>query len=116
YSYIRVTKTMAARRKRKKKSKRKIQFIPIIRNVYLRWSARIIGYFFMVTIGWVVLLCFINPPITWLMMQRGFERKSNGMEWKITKKWVRYNDLSDNLKRAAIAGEDARFMEHWGLD
>lgn len=107
---------MVAKQKRKKKSKRNIRFIPTIRNVYLRWSARIIGYFFAITIGWVVLLCFINPPITWLMVQRGLERKSDGKEWKITKKWVRYEDLSDHLKRAAIAGEDARFMEHWGLD
>src|SRR5690606_35527301 len=54
--------------------------------------------------------------VTWLMIQRGIERKSEGKEWKITKKWVAYEDLSDNLKRAAIAAEDARFMEHWGFD
>lgn len=50
------------------------------------------------------------------MIQRGFERKAAGKEWKITKTWIPYEALSDNLKRAAIAGEDARFMEHWGFD
>ena len=107
---------MAAKRKRRKKRLRKINVIPTIKNVYLRWMLRVVCYFFAVTIGWVILLRFINPPITWLMVQRGIERKADGEEWKITKKWIRYDDLSDNLKRAAISGEDARFMEHWGLD
>ncbi|SEL68487.1 monofunctional biosynthetic peptidoglycan transglycosylase [Parapedobacter koreensis] len=107
---------MAAKRKRRKLTKSIVRFIPVIRNVYLRWTLRIVAYFFAVTLGWVLLLCFINPPITWLMVQRGFERKSDGKAWKITKQWVSYEDLSDNLKRAAISGEDARFMEHWGFD
>ncbi|MGV3764252.1 monofunctional biosynthetic peptidoglycan transglycosylase [Parapedobacter sp.] len=107
---------MAAKRKRKRKRLRKINVIPSIRNAYLRWALRVLFYFLAVTICWVILLRFINPPITWLMVQRGIERKADGKEWKITKQWVPYNDLSDNLKRAAIAGEDARFMKHWGLD
>ena len=107
---------MATKRTRKRKTKRKYRFIPTIRNRYLRWAVRFVVYFFVFTMGWVLALRFINPPITWLMMQRGFERKSDGKEWKISKKWVKYADLSDNLKQAAIAGEDARFMEHWGFD
>lgn len=107
---------MATKQKRRRKRKGLSRYIPKVKNKYLRWSLRVVVYFFVVTIAWVVLLSFINPPITWLMVQRGIERKADGKEWKITKKWVRYDDLSDNLKRAAIAGEDARFMEHWGLD
>ncbi|HWK99996.1 MAG TPA: monofunctional biosynthetic peptidoglycan transglycosylase [Parapedobacter sp.] len=107
---------MAAKRRRRKKTLRKTNVIPAIKNVYLRWTLRVICYFFAVTLGWVILFRFINPPITWLMVQRGIERKADGKEWKIKKKWIRYDDLSDNLKRAAIAGEDARFMDHWGLD
>lgn len=107
---------MAAKRKQKKRTNSWIRFIPKIKNRYLRWTLRVIVYFFAITIAWVMLLRFINPPITWLMVQRGFERKSDGREWKITKQWIRYEDLSDNLKRAAIAGEDARFPDHWGFD
>lgn len=99
-----------------KTRKRKKRFSPTISNKYLRWAVRIVVYFFIFTIGWVAVLRFINPPVTWLMIQRGFERKSDGKGWQITKKWVKYADLSENLKRAAIAGEDARFMEHWGFD
>ena len=107
---------MTPKRKHRKKQKGLTQFIPKINNKYLRWSLRIIVYFFVITITWVIALRFINPPITWLMIQRGVERKGAGKDWKITKKWIAYEALSDNLKRAAIAGEDARFMEHWGLD
>lgn len=107
---------MTTKQKRKKKNKRFARFVPTINNVYLRWALRIVVSFVSITVTWVVLLRFVNPPITWLMIQRGFERKSDGKEWKITKKWIHYEDLSDNLKRAAITGEDARFMEHWGLD
>ncbi len=77
---------------------------------------RAVVYFLAITIGCVILLRFINPPITFLMIQRGVERKSEGKDWKITKKWVKYSELSDNLKKAAVSGEDARFMEHWGFD
>lgn len=107
---------MATKRIRKRKTTRKHRFIPTIRNRYLRWAVRFVVYFFILTISWVIALRFINPPITWLMVQRGFERKSDDREWKISKKWVKYADLSDNLKKAAIAGEDARFIEHWGFD
>ncbi len=107
---------MATKRRHRRKPKRKFRLIPTIKNSYLRWTVRVVVYFFVLTISWTVLLRFVNPPVTWLMVQRGFERKSDGKEWKISKKWVKYADLSDNLKRAAIAGEDAHFLEHWGFD
>lgn len=73
-------------------------------------------YFFAITILWVLLLKFINPPISILMIQRGFEYQSKGEGFKLKKNWVSYDKLNDHLKRAAIASEDARFMEHWGFD
>jgi len=86
------------------------------RKRMLRWTLRVALGFFAVTIGWVIILRFVNPPLTWLMVQRAIERKSDGKEWKISKRWVKYEDLSDNLKRAALSGEDANFMKHWGFD
>ncbi len=58
----------------------------------------------------------MNPPVTYLQLQRAVERKMDGKEWKIEKKWMPYAELSDNLKRAAIAGEDATFLKHNGFD
>ncbi|MFC3196367.1 monofunctional biosynthetic peptidoglycan transglycosylase [Parapedobacter deserti] len=107
---------MATKRKRRKKHNGLVRLIPTVRNKYLRWGLRIVSWFIAITVSWVILLAFINAPVTWLMVQRAIERRSDGKEWKITKQWVRYEDLSDHLKRAAITGEDARFMKHWGFD
>jgi monofunctional biosynthetic peptidoglycan transglycosylase len=84
------------------------KFLNIIRKVTL--------WFFAITFLWVLLFRFINPPISYLMVQRGFERKAEGKDWKIEKSWVDIEDLSNNLKIAALAGEDANFLNHWGFD
>jgi monofunctional biosynthetic peptidoglycan transglycosylase len=39
--------------------------------------------FFGLSIFWVLLYRFVNPPVTWLMVSRGFERKADGKPWKI---------------------------------
>lgn len=81
-----------------------------------KWTFIIVGGFFAITIFWVVALRFINPPITYLMIQRGFEWKESGKGFKIEKEWLDYDDISNNLKKAAIAGEDAYFLTHNGFD
>lgn len=65
---------------------------------------------------WVLLYRYINPPGTWLMLTRGFERRAAGKEWKIDKKWVDFEDISDPMKRAAVAAEDQKFLDHFGFD
>lgn len=86
------------------------------RKKFGKLVAHLFLYFIMITAGWVVLLRFINPPVTWLMLQRGFERKLEGKAWKLEKEWVRYDDLSENLRRAVVTAEDAHFMVHAGFD
>lgn len=81
-----------------------------------KWTAYLIGGFFALTIFWVVSLRFVNPPITYLMIKRGFEWKATGKGFKIEKDWLNYADISNNLKKAAIAGEDAHFLTHSGFD
>lgn len=73
-------------------------------------------WFFAITVLWVIVYRFVNPPVTWLMIQRGFERKADGKDWKIDKEWRNFDELSTNLKYAAMAGEDANFLHHWGFD
>ncbi|MBC7653102.1 MAG: monofunctional biosynthetic peptidoglycan transglycosylase [Oligoflexus sp.] len=80
------------------------------------WIGKLMLWFFAATIVWVLLYKFIDPPITYLMIERGFERKVDGKDWKIDKKWKDFDELSINLKKAAIAGEDATFMSHHGFD
>lgn len=64
----------------------------------------------------VILFRFVNPPFTWLMIQRGFERKAAGKDWKVDKKWVDFNDIATPMKRAAVAAEDQTFLENHGFD
>lgn len=94
---------------KRKKQKRKYSKVK-------KWATKIILGFFALTFVWVILLKFINPPITYLIVKRGIERKVEGKEWLIRRSWVDYEDISDHLKRAAIAGEDANFMTHHGFD
>ncbi len=47
---------------------------------------------------------------------RGFERKSDGKDWKIDKKWISFDDIADPMKRAAVAAEDQTFLENHGFD
>jgi monofunctional biosynthetic peptidoglycan transglycosylase len=94
-----------------KQAKSKFSFKKI-RNIVLK----VFLWFFTISIFWVFLYKFINPPITFLMVQRGFERKANGKDWKIDKQWRNFEELSLNLKKAAIAGEDSRFLNHYGFD
>ena len=65
---------------------------------------------------WVLAYRFINPPITLLMIQRNWERKANDKPGKIEKKWVKFDDISDNMKRAAVSAEDQLFLQHMGFD
>lgn len=50
------------------------------------------------------------------MIDRGFERKSAGKDWKIDKTWVPFDQMSINIKKAAVAAEDQLFLEHHGFD
>ncbi|MDO7745125.1 MAG: monofunctional biosynthetic peptidoglycan transglycosylase [Pedobacter sp.] len=82
----------------------------------IAWITRIAVWFVSVSILWVLAYRFINPPITMLMIMRNIERKSNGKTFKTEKDWVDLEDMSDNIKRAAIAGEDQLFVHHAGFD
>ena len=75
-----------------------------------------IFWFLDVSLIWVLIYRFINPPITYLMLQRAVEREIDGKDLKINKSWMRIEDISTNLKKAAIAGEDINFLNHWGFD
>lgn len=64
----------------------------------------------------IALMTVVNPEST------AFERsavysvvaKTGALKWR--QSWAPYDDISDNLKRAVIASEDASFNEHEGVD
>ena len=72
--------------------------------------------FILGSIFFVLLYRFVNPPITFLMIQRGFERKAAGKDWRIDKQWVSFDEIAEPMKRAAVAAEDQSFLENHGFD
>lgn len=77
---------------------------------------RIFLWFLLVSVLWVLAYRFINPPVTLLMVLRNIERKSDDKPVKLEKKWVDFEDMSDNMKRAAVSAEDQLFLKHIGFD
>lgn len=77
---------------------------------------KILLWFFAITVLWVLSYSVINPPITLLMIQRNTERKAKDKPAKADRKWVKFEDISDNMKRAAVSAEDQLFLKHMGFD
>ncbi|MBB6123920.1 monofunctional biosynthetic peptidoglycan transglycosylase [Sphingobium subterraneum] len=77
------------------------------RSPWILWPLRIVGGFIALSVLMVVLYRFVPPPVTLTML---FDR--NG----ITKDWMSLDDMSPNMARAAIAGEDGKFCLHHGFD
>ena len=61
-------------------------------------------------LGWVLYYVDHDPRSTAFMELRRAEGQS------VRHQWVAYGDISPWLKRAVVAAEDARFMEHGGFD
>ncbi|RZL59211.1 MAG: monofunctional biosynthetic peptidoglycan transglycosylase, partial [Pedobacter sp.] len=68
--------------------------------------SRVLLWFLMFTVLWVLIYRFVNPPITLLMIQRNIERSSDDKPSKMKKEWVDFDDISNNMKRAAVSAED----------
>lgn len=79
-----------------------------------KWILRISVVFVFISILWVLLYRWINPPGTILMLSRKIESNKDG--FKITKKWVNIENISNNMQLAVICGEDQNFSEHFGFD
>ncbi len=64
----------------------------------------------------VLVLRWVPPPGTALMIERKIESWVDGEPIDLQRTWQPWNKISDNLKIAVIAGEDQKFAEHWGFD
>lgn len=75
----------------------------------LRWIGAAAFWFILVTILWVALLGFVNPPVTWVMAQQAREQAT------FTRIQTDLSDMSRNMPLSVIASEDQRFMTHSGF-
>ncbi len=88
-----------------------------------RWSGRaallILGLLLLYQ-GWIFLHVvwwnFFNPSSSAFMEERLEVLQEKHADAKLRYRWVPYDRISLNLKRALVAAEDANFMEHEGFD
>ncbi|NSL89417.1 monofunctional biosynthetic peptidoglycan transglycosylase [Chitinophaga sp. Mgbs1] len=63
---------------------------------------------------YIVILKWVNPPITLTMISSWFSLW--GTDKKFHKTWVSYDEISQHAKLAVIASEDQLFPDHDGFD
>lgn len=88
----------------------------------MRWALRLAALAILVVIFyqiWIIAHIWYwrdhNPSSTAFMdSQRSVLQAKSGTQ--IRHRWVAYNEISPQLKRALIAAEDAKFAEHDGFD
>ena len=67
-------------------------------------------------LGWVVWWKVANPGTTAFMAQRLDELREKNPQAQLKRQWVPYERISTHLKRAAVAAEDDKFVDHEGFD
>lgn len=77
------------------------------------WCWKGTMWFFVITIAWVILYRWLNPPITFLQLR---ERIQCPEGETYNRDWVDASAISLNMKLAVVASEDNNFMKHNGLD
>jgi len=82
----------------------------------MRFFWKLIIWFNIISLFFVVLYKFVPVPYTPLMVIRYFENKSAGKDIETKHHWVPLENISKNLQKAVIASEDGRFFDHYGLD
>ena len=67
-------------------------------------------------LGWVLWWKWVNPGTTAFMAQRLDELRERNPKAELKRAWVPYARMSEHLKRAAVAAEDDKFVDHEGFD
>jgi len=85
--------------------KRGLLALLIIAVVYQLWL-----------LGWVLWWKWVNPGETRFMEIRMAELQEKRPDAEVKHQWLPYERISPHLKRAIVAAEDGKFMEHGGFD
>jgi monofunctional biosynthetic peptidoglycan transglycosylase len=88
-----------------------------------RWLKRVLGAGFLLLIlwqswylGWVLWWKWVDPGTTSFQSQRLSELREKIPNAELKKQWQPYARISPQLKRAVIAAEDDKFVDHEGFD
>ena len=89
----------------------------------LGWLARGLGIALLLALFWLVMLLTqvvwwsrFDPGSTSFMRIRLAELRKSDPQAELRHRWVPYERISIHLKRAVVAAEDDRFLDHDGFD
>lgn len=82
----------------------------------IKFLFKVVFWFVLLSVLTVAIYKFMNPPATPIMVIRSIDGLIDGKKVGIEKEYKRYDEISPNLYRAIIAAEDARFLDHDGID
>ena len=87
------------------------------------WLRKLLLWGFLIVLAWhlwllaqVLWFKWFNPSETSFMEIRLEEIQQKKPEAELRHKWVAYERISPNLKRAVVAAEDDKFVDHDGFD
>ena len=87
----------------------------MLRNLLQRVT-KYLMWFALISAALVVVFRWVPPPGTALMVERKVNSWVSGKPIDLQRSWRSWDELSDDLKVAVIAGEDQKFASHWGFD
>lgn len=67
-------------------------------------------------VGWVVWWKWVDPGTTSFQRQHLAVLRAKNPQAKLQHQWVSYEKISIHLKRAVVAAEDDKFIDHEGFD
>ncbi|MFP5040353.1 monofunctional biosynthetic peptidoglycan transglycosylase [Parasediminibacterium sp. JCM 36343] len=74
-----------------------------------RFTKRAVLFMFISSLLYVIMCRWVMPPIT-------ITQLSNGIVYGLKRDYVTHAEISPNARLAAIASEDQRFPDHFGID
>jgi monofunctional glycosyltransferase len=89
---------------------------PTFTNKLKRWALKAILYFFVISVGSVILFKFVPIPFTPLMAARKIEAFTGGKNSIVYYEWKSLDEISKEAGLAVVSSEDQMFPDHSGFD
>lgn len=82
----------------------------------LKWLLLLVVVYQLWIVAHLIAWKWVNPGETSFMAIRLSELREQNPKAQLRYQWVDYGQISNHLKRAVVAAEDDRFMQHHGFD
>ncbi|MBR0202624.1 MAG: monofunctional biosynthetic peptidoglycan transglycosylase [Bacteroidaceae bacterium] len=93
-------------------SKKPVKFLKKLQRL-CQW---LLVFFFVSSLGAVLLFRWVPVPVTPLMLIRCVQQVSRGEQVRLRHHWVPLSEMSQYMPVAVMASEDQRFLLHHGFD